>query len=146
RAGTRQPGPTRPRRSQAPGRPRGRRGGGGDPRLPLGGSEHGRGRPADEPAPLGPDTLPEVPCAGPDVREEDDRLDDRASAPYPRDDADGRQARPLLRRGKRPELRYGHPDESVSSHQPASIPTKPRRGRTSQTPQPPWPRSRTGTR
>ncbi len=41
---------------------------------------------------------------------------------------------------------YGQPDESLTCHQPASIPIKPRRGRTSQTPQWPSPRSATGTR
>ena len=34
-------------------------------------------------------------------------------------------------------LRNGQPEESLSCHQPASIPIRPRRGRTSQTPQPP---------
>ena len=41
----------------------------------------------DEPAPLGSDALPQVPRAAPDVREEDDRLDDRAPASDARRDA-----------------------------------------------------------
>ena len=55
----------------------------------------------------------------------------------------------LCRAGPRVErdpLGNGQPDESVSCHQPASIPIRPSRGRTSQTPQPPCPRSRTGRR
>ncbi len=41
---------------------------------------------------------------------------------------------------------YGQPDDSLTCHQPASIPIKPRRGRTSHTPQCPSPRSATGRR
>ena len=55
----------------------------------------------------------------------------------------------LCRAGPRLErdpLGNGQPDESVSCHQPASIPIRPSRGRTSHTPQPPCPRSRTGRR
>ena len=40
----------------------------------------------------------------------------------------------------------GQPDESLSCHHPASIPIRPRRGRTSHTPHPPSPRSLTGSR
>ena len=47
---------------------------------------------------------------------------------------------------ERDPLANGQPDESLSCHQPASIPIRPRRGLTCQTPQPPWPRSRTGRR
>ena len=47
---------------------------------------------------------------------------------------------------ERDPLGNGQPDESLTSHQPASIPIRPRRGRTSHTPQPPWPRSLTGRR
>jgi hypothetical protein len=47
---------------------------------------------------------------------------------------------------QRDPLGNGQPDDSVSCHQPASIPIRPSRGRTSQTPQPPSPRSRTGRR
>ena len=50
-------------------------------------------------------------------------------------DSDGRAAaRPLAK---------GQPDDSLSCHQPASMPIRPSRGRTSHTPQLPCPRSRT---
>ena len=49
-------------------------------------------------------------------------------------------------RVERDPLGNGQPDESLSCHQPASMPIRPSRGRTSQTPQPPWPRSLTGRR
>ena len=42
-------------------------------------------------------------------------------------------------------LGNGQPDDSVSCHQPASMPIRPSRGRTCHTPQPPCPRSRTGS-
>ncbi len=85
--------------------------------------------------------------------EEDDRFDDRPPAP----DARG-YARRLDQRGANlrdagdPDhagawpLGNGHPDESLTCHQPASIPISPSRGRTCQTPQPRSPRSRTGSR
>ena len=47
---------------------------------------------------------------------------------------------------ERDPLGNGQPDDSLSCHQPASMPIRPRRGRTSHTPQPPSPRSRTGRR
>ena len=92
------------------------------------------GRPADEPAPLGSDPLPQVPRPDPDVREEDDRLDDRPPAAHARGDARVRWSGAAL---ERDPLGNGQPDESVSCHQPASMPIRPSRGRTSQTPQPP---------
>ena len=42
-------------------------------------------------------------------------------------------------RGARDPLGNGQPEESLTCHQPASIPIRPNRGRTSHTPQPPWP-------
>ena len=47
---------------------------------------------------------------------------------------------------ERDPLGNGQPELSLSSHQPASIPRRPRRGLTSQTPQTPSPRSLTGRR
>ena len=49
-------------------------------------------------------------------------------------------------RVERDPLGNGQPDESLSCHQPASMPIRPSRGRTSQTPHPPSPRSLTGRR
>src|SRR5271165_2439426 len=111
--------------------------------MPLGGAEHGGRRPADEPAPLGADPLPQVPRPDPDVREEDDRIADRPPAPHARGDADLRSTGPRV---ERDPLANGQPDESLTCHHPASIPIRPSRGRTSHTPQPPWPRSLTGRR
>ncbi len=71
-----------------------------------------------------------------------DRLDDRTSAPHARGDAH------LGEPGSRVErdpLDNGQPDESLSCHQPASMPISPSRGRTSHTPHPPCPRSLTGS-
>src|ERR1019366_8639629 len=107
--------------------------------------------PADESAPLGSDALPQVPRPDPDVRTEDGRLDDRASAPHARGDAHGHQscndAQSLADGAPDAVWRsYGQPDESLTCHHPASIPMRPRRGRTSHTPQCPSPRSATGTR
>ncbi len=117
----------------------------GDPRVPVGGRQHGRRRPADEPAPLGPDALPQVPRPDPDVREEDGRLDDRAPASHAGGDAHAPRgsvtmAQPMAdQQPPAPSAwrSYGQPDESLTCHQPASIPIRPRRGRTSHTPQRP---------
>ena len=49
-------------------------------------------------------------------------------------------------RVERDPLGNGQPDESLTCHHPASMPIRPSRGRTSHTPQPPWPRSLTGRR
>ena len=46
----------------------------------------------------------------------------------------------------RDPMANGQPDDSLSCHQPASMPIRPSRGRTSQTPHTPCPRSRTGRR
>jgi hypothetical protein len=48
-------------------------------------------------------------------------------------------------RVERGPLGNGQPEESFSCHQPASMPIGPSRGRTSQTPHPPSPRSLTGS-
>ncbi len=71
-----------------------------------------------------------------------DRLDDRASAAHAGGDADLRESGPRV---DRDPLANGQPDDSLSCHQPASMPIRPSRGRTSQTPHTPWPRSLTGT-
>src|SRR5690242_2877835 len=47
----------------------------------MGGGEHVDLGPADEPTPLGPDAVPQVPCRDPHVGDQDDRVDDRAPAP-----------------------------------------------------------------
>src|SRR5207244_5390295 len=96
-----------------------------------------------EPAPLGTDALPALSHADPHVREEDHRLTHRAPAPHARRHARARGAGPRL---ERDPLANGQPDESLSCHQPASMPIRPKRGRTSHTPHPPWPRSVTGSR
>ena len=48
--------------------------------MPMGGGQHERRRRADEPAPLGSHPVPQLPCRGADVRDEDGGLDDAASA------------------------------------------------------------------
>ena len=49
--------------------------------VPVGGREHDDQRPADESAPLGAYSLPQVPRVDPHVGDQDDRLDDRSPAP-----------------------------------------------------------------
>ncbi len=49
-------------------------------------------------------------------------------------------------KGSSPPERYGQPEESFTSHQPMSMPSRPSRGRTCQTPQRPSPSSARATR
>src|SRR3954453_4051692 len=83
----------RERRPARPGGLEAQGGGGGhqprrsDPELAVGGRVHDSLGPAHEPEALGKHALPEVPAVRSDPREQDDRIDDRASAPGPRADA-----------------------------------------------------------
>ena len=55
-------------------------------------------------------------------------------------------ARPSVGSGRYAAMASGHPEDSLTCHQPASIPIRPRRGRTCQTPQPGSPTSAALTR
>src|ERR1700722_2163629 len=137
---TRKSGAPRARGAQAPDRRRRGSRRGGDPRLPVGNREHGGRRSADESTALGTDALPQVPRPDPHVRAEDRGFNDRAPTSHAGGGAQEQRQRvgvePVVERWcPSAERSYGQPDESLTCHQPESIPIKPRRGRTSHTPQ-----------
>src|ERR1700682_4581315 len=85
--------------------------------CPREAGEHGGGRPADQPAPLGSDPLPQASRPDPAVREQDRRVDDRPTASRTGDDAGVHRSGPRV---ERQPVGSGQSDEYLTRHQPES--------------------------